>query len=121
MRTAGERDGMYLVNALCMRAGYLTVSRPDEMRQVTRQAFLAEGMKIAVGKRKKERAEKFQLIEWSTELRAVSTRHLPAAHDQPVCFQTQRRPALYDQQMEHEPSPADGACREEASSSRASC
>jgi integrase len=71
MRVARERGGMYLVNALCLRAAYLTVSRPDEMRQITRQAITALGMEMAVGKRKKGRAEKFKLIEWSTELRAV--------------------------------------------------
>lgn len=36
MRTARERGGMYLVGALCLRAAYLTVSRPDEMRKITR-------------------------------------------------------------------------------------
>lgn len=71
MRVARERGGMYLVNALCLRAAYLTVSRPDEMRHVMRQAITAAGMEMAVGKRKKGRAEKFKLIEWSTELRAV--------------------------------------------------
>lgn len=29
MRVARERGGMYLVNVLCLRAAYLTVSRPD--------------------------------------------------------------------------------------------
>jgi len=71
MRVARERGGMYLVNALCLRAAYLTVSRPDEMRHITRGAITAQGMEMAVGKRKKGRAEKFKLIEWSAELRAV--------------------------------------------------
>jgi integrase len=71
MRVARERGGMYLVNALCLRAAYLTVSRPDEMRHVMRQSITALGMEMAVGKRKKGRAEKFKLIEWSTELRSV--------------------------------------------------
>jgi integrase len=71
MRVARERGGMYLVNALCLRAAYLTVSRPDEMRHITRQAITTQGMEMAVGKRKKGQAEKFKLIEWSTELRAV--------------------------------------------------
>lgn len=71
IRTARERGGMYVVAALCLRAAYLTVSRPDEMRQVMRQAIKADGMEMAVGKRKKGQAQKFKLIEWSTELRAV--------------------------------------------------
>lgn len=71
MRTARERGGMYLVAALCLRAAYLTVSRPDEMRKITRQAITELGMEMPVGKRKKGRAEKFKLIEWSDELRAV--------------------------------------------------
>jgi hypothetical protein len=62
---------MYLVNALCLRAAYLTVSRPDEMRHITRQAITAQGMEMAVGKWKKGQADKFKLIESSTELRAV--------------------------------------------------
>jgi integrase len=71
MRTARERGGMYLVGALCMRAAYLTVSRPDEMRKITRQAIKAEGLEMVVGKRKKGQAQRSKLIEWSTELRAV--------------------------------------------------
>lgn len=71
MRVARERGGMYLVNALCLRAAYLTVSRPDEMRHVMRKSITAAGMEMAVGKRKKGRAEKFKLIEWSTELQKV--------------------------------------------------
>lgn len=71
VRTARERGGMYVVAALCLRAAYLTVSRPDEMRQVVRQAIKADGMEMAVGKRKKGQTQKFKLIEWSTELRAV--------------------------------------------------
>jgi integrase len=71
LRTARERGGMYVVAALCLRAAYLTVSRPDEMRKITRQAITDQGMEMPVGKRKKGRAEKFKLIEWSDELRAV--------------------------------------------------
>lgn len=33
VQVARERGGMYVVAALCLRAAYLTVSRPDEMRQ----------------------------------------------------------------------------------------
>ena len=71
MRTARERGGMYLVGALCLRAAYLTVSRPDEMRKITRQSIGAQGLQMVVGKRKKGQAQRSKLIEWSTELRAV--------------------------------------------------
>lgn len=71
VRTARERGGMYVVAALCLRAAYLTVSRPDEMRWITRHAITAAGVEMPVGKRKKGQAQKFKLIEWSAELRAV--------------------------------------------------
>jgi integrase len=71
MRTARERGGMYVVAALCLRAAYLTVSRPDEMRQITRHAITEQGLEMPVGKRKKGNAQKFKVIEWSPELRAV--------------------------------------------------
>lgn len=71
MRTARERGGMYVVAALCLRAAYLTVSRPDEMRKVMRQAITPDGMEMVVGKRKKGHAQKSKLIEWSDDLRAV--------------------------------------------------
>jgi len=44
---------MHVVAALCLRAAYLTVSRPDEMRQITRQAITEQGVEMPVGKRKK--------------------------------------------------------------------
>lgn len=71
MRVARERGGMYVVGALCLRAAYLTVSRPDEMRHITRQAITDAGVEMPVGKRKKGQALKYKLIEWSAELRAV--------------------------------------------------
>lgn len=71
VRVARERGGMYVVAALCLRAAYLTVSRPDEMRKITRQAITDAGVEMPVGKRKKGQAQKFKLIEWSDELRAV--------------------------------------------------
>lgn len=71
MRVARERGGMYVVAALCLRAAYLTVSRPDEMRKITRQAVTDQGVEMPVGKRKKGQATKFKVIEWSDELRAV--------------------------------------------------
>ena len=71
IRTARERGGMYVVAVLCLRAAYLTVSRPDAMRKITCQAITDQGMELPVGKRKKRQAHKFKLLEWSTELRAV--------------------------------------------------
>lgn len=71
MRIARERGWMYVVAALCLRAAYLTISRPDEMRQVMRQAITEQGVELAMGKRKKGQAQKFKLIEWSADLRAV--------------------------------------------------
>jgi integrase len=71
VRVARERGGMYVVAALCLRAAYLTVSRPDEMRKITRQAITDQGVEMPVGKRKKGQAQRFKLIEWSDELRAV--------------------------------------------------
>lgn len=71
VRVARERGGMYIVGALCLRAAYLTVSRPDEMRHITRQAITEAGVEMPVGKRKKGQAQKYKLIEWSAELRAV--------------------------------------------------
>lgn len=76
MRVARKRGGMYLVNALCLRAAYLTVSRPDDMRHITRQAITVLDMEMAIGKRKKGRAKKFKLIEWSTELWSVINKAL---------------------------------------------
>ncbi|MRT30769.1 hypothetical protein [Herbaspirillum sp. CAH-3] len=68
---ARRRGGSYLVCALCVMAAYLTVSRPTEMRMLTRQSESPEGLRIAVGKRKAGQAQKHKLIEWSPELRAV--------------------------------------------------
>jgi integrase len=71
MRVARERAGSYLVLALCLRVAYLTVSRPDEMRQLMRQGIGPQGVRLPVGKRKKGQAQKHKLIEWSPDLRAA--------------------------------------------------
>lgn len=70
MRVARERGGSYLVLALCLNVAYLTVSRPDEMRALTRQAIKPDGVEVRVGKRKRGHAEKHKLIQWSPALRA---------------------------------------------------
>lgn len=67
MRVARERAGSYWVLALCLRVAYLTVSRPDEMRQ----GIGTQGVRLVVGKRKKGQALKHKLIEWLPELRAA--------------------------------------------------
>lgn len=71
MREARERGGSYLIIALCLQVAYLTVSRPDEMRALKRQAIKASGVEVAVGKRKKGQAQKHKLIEWSPALRSA--------------------------------------------------
>ena len=72
MRVARERGRMYVVVALWLRAAYLTVSRPDEMRYIKGCAVTDAGVEMSVGKRKKGgQALKCKLIEWSDELRAV--------------------------------------------------
>ncbi|HEY8606591.1 MAG TPA: tyrosine-type recombinase/integrase [Noviherbaspirillum sp.] len=71
MRVARERGGSYLILALCLQVAYLTVSRPEEMRQLMRQAVKDGGIEVAVGKRKKGHAVKHKLIEWSPALHAT--------------------------------------------------
>lgn len=68
MEVARHRKGSYLIIALCLQVAYLTVSRPDEMRSLTRQAIKDGGVEVAVGKRKKGQAQKYKLIEWSPAL-----------------------------------------------------
>lgn len=76
MGVARERGGMYIINMLCLRAAYLTVSRPDEMRHLVRQEITEQGVRMPVGKRRGGQAQKYKLIEWSDELRAVITEAL---------------------------------------------
>lgn len=47
------------------------MSQPDKMRKVARQAIAAEGVEMPIGKRKKGRAQKFKVIEWSEGLSSV--------------------------------------------------
>jgi integrase len=76
MRVARERGGSYLILALCLQVAYLTVSRPEEMRQLKRQAVKDGGVEVAVGKRKKGHVQKHKLIEWSPALRSAITEAL---------------------------------------------
>jgi integrase len=71
MEVARERKGSYQIVALCLQVAYLTVSRPDEMRSLTRQAIKDDGVIVPVGKRKKGMAQRYKLIQWSPLLRAT--------------------------------------------------
>ncbi len=73
MRTARERGGASLIIALCIWVGYLTVSRPDEMRWLMRHGIGPDGVKLPVGKRKGGQAQKHKLINWSPALKAAMT------------------------------------------------
>lgn len=85
MATAREHGGSYLVAALCLRAAYLTVSRPDEMRAIARQNISSSGVHMAIGKRKAGQMQRMKLIEWSPALRAVMDEALAL----------QRTPSMY--------------------------
>jgi integrase len=71
IKIARERGGSYLVMALCLYTAYLTVSRPTEMRALTRKSIKPNGIEVAIGKRKKGQAQRNKLIEWSPALRAA--------------------------------------------------
>ncbi|MBC7860328.1 MAG: hypothetical protein H7Z39_16465 [Burkholderiaceae bacterium] len=73
---ARVRGGSYLVLALCLHTAYLTVSRPDEMRALTRLNIKPDGIEVAVGKRKPGQAQRTKLIQWSPTLRAAVTEAL---------------------------------------------
>jgi integrase len=72
-RSVGDkhRGSAYLILALCVQTAYLTVSRPQEMRELRRQSISEEGITVSVGKRKRGQAQRFKTILWSPELRAV--------------------------------------------------
>ncbi|WP_349609053.1 hypothetical protein [Cupriavidus sp. DF5525] len=59
------RGGSYLVLALCVHVAYLTVSRPEEMRTLVRQASTEEGLVVPVGKRKGGQIQRTKLVRWS--------------------------------------------------------
>jgi integrase len=68
---ARVRKGSYLVCALCVLTAYMAVGRPTEMRGLTRQSIVEEGIRVPIGKRKRGEAQRYKLIEWSPELRAT--------------------------------------------------
>lgn len=71
LKMARMRGGSYQILALCLYTAYMTVSRPQEMRSLTRQSLLAEGIEIAVGKRKRGHPQRTKLILWSPDLKAT--------------------------------------------------
>lgn len=70
------RGGSYLILALCVYTAYLTVSRPGEMRTLTRQNIKPEGLEIVVGKRHTNQVSKRKLIKWSPILQSTITEAL---------------------------------------------
>lgn len=71
LREARRRGGSYLVQALGMRAAYLTVNRPDELRRLHRNAITPDGILISVGKRKRGQPQRTKLVAWSPRLRLI--------------------------------------------------
>lgn len=71
VEVARARGGQYLVMALCVKAAYLAVGRPEEMRNLRRQNLKQDGVEIPVGKRRSGHAQKFRAINWSDKLRAT--------------------------------------------------
>jgi len=71
LKEARARGGSYLIMGLCFYVAYLTASRPEEMRSLTRQSIKADGIEIEVGKRRATQHKKIKLIEWSPNLRAA--------------------------------------------------
>lgn len=65
------RGGSYLILSLCAFAAYLTVSRPVEVRTLTRQSIKNDGLEIGIAKGRSHQAKKRKLIEWSPTLKAT--------------------------------------------------
>ena len=66
---ARRHGGQYMVQALCAKAAYHAVGRPDEMRGLLRSGVKPEGVQIPVGKRRRGSAQRFKLAEWNQGLR----------------------------------------------------
>jgi integrase len=65
------RGGSYHIMALCFLVAYLTASRPEEVRSLTRQSIKNEGLEIVIGKRRATQHSKSKLIKWSPRLKAT--------------------------------------------------
>ncbi|WP_074298365.1 tyrosine-type recombinase/integrase [Paraburkholderia phenazinium] len=72
-RSVGDKhaSSSYLILALCVQTAYLTVSRPQEMRELRRQSITDEGVVVPIGKRKRGQSEREKLVLWSPELKSV--------------------------------------------------
>jgi hypothetical protein len=66
---AKRYGGQYVVLALCAKAAYHAVGRPDEMRGLLRSGVRSEGVQIPVGKRRRGNAQRFKMAEWNQGLR----------------------------------------------------
>lgn len=71
LRVARQRGGQFLVQALCAKAAYHAVGRPEEMRYLLRSGIKPDGLQIPVGKRKPGAPQRFKLAEWNPALRGA--------------------------------------------------
>jgi len=71
LRVARQRRGQYLVQALCAKAAYHAVGRPEEMRYLLRSGIKSDGVQIPVGKRKPGYEQRHKLAEWNSALRTA--------------------------------------------------
>ncbi|WP_157633029.1 hypothetical protein [Burkholderia ubonensis] len=72
-RSVGDQhaSSTYVILALCVKAAYLTVSRPTEMRELHRQSITTDGVEVPIAKRKAGEQQRVKLVMWSPELKAV--------------------------------------------------
>lgn len=68
---ARSRGGQYLVLALCYYTAFLTTSRPEETRTLTRSDIKEDGLEMDIGKRRGNQAAKRKLIRWSPKLKTT--------------------------------------------------
>ncbi|WP_232448483.1 hypothetical protein [Burkholderia ubonensis] len=60
-----------MILALCVKAAYLTVSWPTEMRELHWQSIAPDGVEVPIAKRKADEQQRVMLVLWSPELKAV--------------------------------------------------
>lgn len=77
-RVARDMGGQFLIAALCAKAAYHAVGRPDEMRALLRSSVHQDGLQIPVGKRKRGQAQRHKLAEWNADLKAAIDEALAA-------------------------------------------
>jgi hypothetical protein len=71
VRVGRELGGASQIVALALQTAYLCVRRSVEVRDLRRTHVTPEGIKWLAGKRRAGEPERWVLIEWSPELRAV--------------------------------------------------